>query len=221
MKLSKHIFGFTLVEMMISLSVFAVISGVALLGIVQVGKSIGRTKNTIKAREDLSAFTQGLYVFINKSVGAYFLKNTPNIPANELNYVNEFPAIKIAATTAPPLNSILDTLYLVKDTAGATGTIVYNPTAHTLSWFKVAGDSSRVEVMLTDVYRMDYINDTIPGVAPIFRFPHDYRLYETASVSRPLFILIEFRKRIAKPNSVEQTFLSIPIKLMCQLHTIK
>lgn len=203
-------FGFTLVETLISVTILAIVSSMILISIIQLGKSSDKTKNLVKTRKQLSTFTQGIYNFINKSKGIYF-KNIP--PGNEkVNYLSSFPSV------IAPGNPILDTLYLIKDDAETMiGHIYYDPTLHTLSYYK---DATAVpELMLSDVYRMDG-NDTIPGTAPIFRFPHKSTLYKVATPTQPLFVIIEFRKRVSKPTSVNTVSVFVPVNLMCKVNAL-
>jgi prepilin-type N-terminal cleavage/methylation domain-containing protein len=211
---TKHSFGFTLVEVLISVTIVALISGMLLLGIIQLGESADKTKTFVKTRKQLSTFTQGIYNFINKSVGLYFL----NGAAEEVNYTTSYP------NPIGPGNAILDTLYLVKDSAGTLGTVVYNPTAHTLTYFETPNTPPGA-VMLTDVYRMDYVSDVLEAdpdlskrsKAPIFRFPHNASLYKEGASTRPLFVIIEFRRRIAAPTSATPIAPTVPVKLICKV----
>lgn len=214
---TRNIFGFTLLEMLISITILILISAMTLASIIQLGETAAKTRKLVKTRKQFSTFTQGMYNFVNKSVGVYFWDG-----ANEVQYLTSYP------DTIGPGNPILDTLYLVKDGAGNLGTIVYDPTAHTITYFKTPGDTSTAVVMLRDVYRKDYIHDQheVEGDPrksddPVFRFPHLPSLYDNPS-NRPSFVLIECRKLVipVPATSTGAYPLTIPINLMCRVDAL-
>ena len=198
--------GFSLVEMMISLGIFSFVALAVISGSMQIGKSIEKTRVCITSRQELATFSQGIYSFINKSKGAYFWDTDTNA---EMNYLTKFSAL-------PSDSTMFDILFLVKDTANNTGSIVYDPANHTITWFRTTGVSG--DVMLTNVYRYDYENDTNPGVEPVFKFPHRSDLY--VSSTRPNFVVIQFRKKISDSTSINPNPVTVPVKLMFQLNTI-
>ena len=217
MKTIQHKKAFTLTELMVTIGIMSFIVTGILMGIIQVGRNIEKTRNYNFARKELSSFVQGIYSFVNKSYGAFFWNTTTSV---QVDYLASYPAVII------PGNAIWDTLYLVKNAAATlTGTLTYNPNpvttanpnGHTISWNP--GGGAATVVLLTKVYRTDYATDASPGTAPIFKFPHQSFLYVTTT--NPRFLVVEFLKRIAEPTSTNPNPINIPVKLMYQLNTQK
>jgi type II secretory pathway pseudopilin PulG len=212
----RSVSGFTLVEMLISMTIVFFIAGMALAGIMQLGESANRTKNFVKTRKQLSSFTQGIYNFINRSTNVYFKDG-----AAEVSYLASYNPMNT------PNPSWGNTLYLAKNTIPPSeGKIVYDPTAHTLTYFKDSSANTGGEEMLKDVYSINY-DEKNPGnvLAPIFRFPHKTEFYKieasgTPSASRPLFVVIEFRRRVAVQTSVDKKEITIPVKLACKVDAL-
>ena len=198
--------AFTLTELLVTISIMSFIVGGILMGTIQMGRNIEKTRNYNFARKQLSSFVQTFYVFTNRSFGAYF--DDPIDPTQQANYVTAFPA--------SPTHSTWNTLYLIQDQAETgIGTLTYNPGQFTISYNR--GGGAAAQVILRNVYRPDYINDATPGTAPIFRFPHRRPpiLYRTDSI--PNFLVVEFLLRIAAPTSTNPNPINIPVKLMYQL----
>lgn len=200
--------AYSLVEMIVAISIFSVISLGVYNGILQINKHIGKIKNFVSSRQELANFCQSVYSFANKSYGAYFYNEADQ---SEMDYLNDFSSITEGDT-------ILDSLFFMKDSTGDisnTGCLSYNPTEHTISWIRLPGDTP--QIVLEGVYRKDYINDTSPGNDPIFKFPHKSTLFVTQS--RPRFIIIEFKKLINEATSVNPIPEMLRIKVTAQLNT--
>ena len=201
--------GFTLIEMVVTLTIFSIVSVAILSGMMQMGKSIEKSRDCVTARQELNVFCQGLYSFLNKSLSAYFFDD--DIDA-EMDYLTKYPAL-------PVDTPMLDTLYLVKDSLNNTGRLVFNPAAHTIRWFRNAGSTTdEGDLMLTNVYRFDYQNDSNPGTLPVMMFPHMVELYSTTI--NPKFVVFQFKKRVSDPTAINPNPVTIPVKLMIQLNTI-
>jgi prepilin-type N-terminal cleavage/methylation domain-containing protein len=213
---TRYSFGFTLVEVLISMTIVSIIAGMILVGIMQLGESANRTKNFIKTRKQLSTFTQSIYNFINRSANVYFREVAG---VNEIDYLGSYdPTIDSSPRWG-------DTLFLMKDstqpnTGTNVGRIVYDPLAYTLTYFQDAATNTGGNEMLKDVYRVNYVDANNPGNAPIFRFPHSSILYRQGSRSQPLVVVIEFRRRIAAPTSVDPNAITIPVKLICKVDAL-
>ena len=196
--------GFTFVEMAVSLTVFSIVSVAIFSGVMQIGKSIERSRECVSARQDLTVFCQTLYSYFNKSLRAYFWDTTTN---SEMDYLTRFP-------TLPASSPMLNTLYLDKS-SGTSASLVYNPTQHTIRWLRNANVTG--DIILDNVYCWDYQNDANPGGQPVFKFPHRDDLYRSST--NPNFVVIQFRKMVSAPTSINPTPVTIPIRLMLQLNT--
>lgn len=203
--------GYTLVEVLVTLSIFSVLAAGILSSTLQIGRHIEKTRNLIKAKEEITAFHQAIYNFTNKSFGAYFWDSSA---ASELNYLTTYDSFN----TPTADKSIYDTLFFVKNNAGTDiARLVYNPTNRTLSWFR--GNGASEQVMLTEVYRTDYDGTNLATMnQPVFKFPHRSDLY--TSPTRPNYVIIEFRKLVQAQDSNNPYPVTVPIKIMAQLNTI-
>ena len=59
--------GFTLLEMMITLSILSVITLGVFNGVSQVNKHVEKIRSYVNSRQELANFTQAFYSFSNKS----------------------------------------------------------------------------------------------------------------------------------------------------------
>lgn len=200
--------GFTLIEMTVTLAIFSIVSVAIISGTMQIGKSIEKSRDCVTARQELTVFCQGLYSFLNKSLEAYFWDQDIN---STMDYLTKYPTL--------PFDSVmLNTLILLKDSNGNTGSIVYNPADRTIRWFRTVNATG--DVILTNVFRFDDVNATGAGTLPVFMFPHTQELYSSASGTNPKFVVFQFRKRVSDPTTINPNPVTIPVKLMVQLNTI-
>lgn len=204
----KKIKGYTIPEMIIALALLSLISIGMFNAMGQLGKSITKTKNQVTSRKKLTPFCHTIHAFANRSLAIYFWDSANSI---EFDYVNNF-------TSLTPGDSLLDTVHFVKNTTGnPIAELIYNPSAHTISWRRSSGVAP--QVILENVYRIDYTDNANQGTAPVFRFPHIVSLYDTST--RPRFLTLEFKLRVMAPTSENPNPLMIPVKFMTQVNTLQ
>ena len=208
-KINKQ--AFSIVEMMVVLSVLSVMFLGIITGTLQISKHLDKIRNLITARNEIAVFSQSLYVFANKSYGAYFT----DISGNFIDYIATYKEYQTDSVKRLNYN----TLFFEKNSDNTlTGQLIYNPGTRIISWVKANGEEPKE--MLTGVYPPDYQDSSNEGSAPIFKLPHLSQLYDvSASPDRPKFIVIEFTKVIDAPNTTKK--LTIPVKLMLQIGIVK
>jgi len=207
--------AFTLVEMLVVLAMFTVISAMAFNGMITLSKGIKKPREMSIARKELGVFVNGLYRFINNSYSAYLVDAASTTATGEFYYLNPLT----------PLDGDVrqDILYLVKDVNDTTGRVVFNHTDHRFEYYK--DSSASAQIMLEDVYRMDTAWDddgtvSSTGVYPIFQFPHQDFLYDQTSFEkpRPKTVIIQFRKIVATGGSEFAKPVSVPMTLMIEVN---
>lgn len=208
--MKKFMKAFTFVEMMISFAVLGIIAASVINGSIQISKQIEKTRNLINTRKELAVFYQTMYNFSNKSYGAYFIDPLTD---DKLQYTTRYSDLH----TFDADRTLFNTLYFNKDaTDTAFGILLYDPINRTISWKK--NSDSSAEILLTNIYRPDYINDSSPGISEIFKFPHNSSILYNSEV--PKLIVIECQKKIQNSTSTNPNPVMIPVKLIFQLNTI-
>lgn len=202
--------AFTFVEMMVVVTILSVMFIGIITGSLQIGKNLDRTRNLITARNEIAVFSQTLYVFTNKSYGAYFTDSSGDF----IDYIATYKEYQADETKKLNYNILC---FEANSDNTQTGQLIYHPDTRIISWVSKNGKSQE---MLTEVYPPDYKDDSNIGSAPIFKLPHLNKLYdESASPDRPRFIVIEFTKVVDSPNITKK--LTIPVKLMLQIGIVK
>ena len=212
----KKIKAFTLVELMVVVAIFSVISAMAFNGMISLSKGIKRPKDISISRKEMGIFVDTLYKFINNSFSVYFVDLTSALTPPEFDYLTPLSPYTNA-------DSRLDILYLVKDTNDTTARIVYNSTDHTFEYYRT-GSTTTPQIMLTDVYRPDASWDNsgnlVAGVEPIFKFPHISSLYDSVNYNapRPKTVIVQFRRVVATGGSEYIKPISVPLTLMIEVN---
>lgn len=204
----KKIKAFSLTELMIVLGVFSLVSVMIFLAFQNMGQSLDKPSKIVRSQKDLMNFSHGVYNFLNNSLSAYMMDGQ-----DELDYRNE------DIEESDPRCNIL---YLQKDEEDNTGRIVYNENEHQFEWYRLES-TQNPEIMLEDVYRIDAVWDengeVTEGEEIIFKFPHNSILYDANFLSRPKFVVIQFRKIIVPANSRNPSPMTIPMTLMIEVNT--
>ncbi len=207
--------AFTLVELLVVLAIFSVISAMSFHGMITLSKGIKKPRDMSIARKELGVFVNGLYRFINNSYSTYLVDAAATTSTGEFYYLNPLT----------PLDGDIrqDILYLVKDDNGTAGRVVFNDTDHRFEYYK--DSSTSAQIMLEQVYRMDaaWSDDgtvSSSGVEPIFQFPHQDFLYDQVSYEkpRPKTVIIQFRKIVATGGSEFAKPVSVPMTLMIEVN---
>lgn len=200
--LKSRLRGFSLVEIMVALGIFTLVLAGVLNGSFALKNNIHRSQNLVKTRQKLANFIQAVHSFSNKSLGVYFL----NSSAVEVGYIAEVDSY---ASDDDVWNSVF---FQKNEDGSEVGEIVFDPDENTISWRK---DNSTEKVIMENVYRPDYEDDTNKGVLPVFRFPHTTNLYTTNQ--RPNLWMAEFKVRLDKGENIPRM---VPVKFMAQVNTV-
>lgn len=218
--------AFSLVEMLIVLSISSIVFVMVIQGGFQLSRGIVQSQEMIKAKKDLVVFCHGLYNFINNSFSAYLEDPALSTTPPELDYRN---------TTFIDADPRQDVLFLVKDELGNTGHLSYNddpdndPSTEggAFEWYSLP--NATPQTMIKDVYRIDSKWDSDGNLitvgasapkAPIFKFPHQEFLYNgTIGLPfRPKFVIIQFRKIIVPKRAENPVPITLPITLMLEVN---
>lgn len=197
--------GLTLVEVMVTMSILSTILVGLVMSSIQFGKSVDKVRNYVMSRKDLSSFIFSITSFTNKSLGAYFYDTASS---TEFDYL-------AGISTLPAADPMLNDLYLLKDGVGATGLVRYSPVDRTISWIRIPGATP--VVMLANVVRPDYQNESDTGSEPIFKFPHRSSLYYTST--NPKFVMFNF-KVLVNPDVTSDEPVTLPVTLALKLNAI-
>lgn len=208
MKINKKT-AYTLVEMLIALSIFSIVSIGVLKATINLGKNFQKSRDSITARQQIGNLIQTVKSFLCKSKSVEFR----NASGNKINMNQE-------TANVSDLN-VLDTLFVIKRNVlyntALVGKLVYDQGNHTIRWYQDADQNNSV-VILRDVYRTDYSIQN-EGVKPIFRFPPPNNTFYDSN-NNPNLVAFDFNKLLATPNSTNPEPEFLTVTFFSQVNTL-